>query len=65
MNEEEHGAHRRKRVGEVVLLRSTSELAQILMLSSGKKLSVEVTEISNFVKTGGQKTAQKATEHKT
>jgi hypothetical protein len=39
--------------------------ASILMLSSGEKLSVEVTEISNFAETGAEQTAQKETAHKT
>jgi len=41
------------------------EHRRISILSSGEKLSMEVTEISNFVKTGAQQTSQKATEHKT
>jgi len=48
MSDEEHATHRHKRLGEVVLLRSTAELAQVLLLSSGEKLWVKVTDLSKL-----------------
>ena len=48
MSDEEHATHRHKRLGEVLLLRSTAELAQVLLLSSGEKLWVRVTDLSKL-----------------
>ena len=46
MKDGEHATHKHKRLGEVVLLRSTSELAQVLTFTTREKLWVKLTDLS-------------------
>jgi hypothetical protein len=46
MNESEHATHRHKRLGEVVMLRSTAELAQVFILGSSERLWVKLTDLN-------------------
>jgi hypothetical protein len=52
MSDGECATHRHKRLGEVVLLRSTAELAQVSLLSSGEKLWVKATDLSKLADSG-------------
>lgn len=54
MNEGEHATHRHKRLGEVVLLRSTAELAQISILGTSEKLWVKLTDLDALSKNGSK-----------
>jgi len=58
MNDGEHATHRHKRLGEVVLLRSTSELAQILTLS-GEKFWVKLTDLTEVTENAGKDSPSK------
>jgi hypothetical protein len=52
MKNGEQTTHRHKRLGAVVLLRSTAELAQVLLPASGERLWVKVSELSDLTHNG-------------
>ena len=54
MNDRRSPTHRHKRVGDVVLLRSTAELAEVLTSTSGERFWVKLTELTELVDSGDQ-----------
>jgi hypothetical protein len=57
--------HRHKRMGEVVLLQSTAELAQVSTSSGGEKLWVKLTDLSELANDGMQDAPPKKRRRKT
>jgi len=54
MNDRRSPTHRHKRVGDVVMLRSTAELAEVLTSTSGERFWVKLTELTELVDSGDQ-----------
>jgi len=54
MNDRRSPTHRHKRVGDVVLLRSTAELAEVLTSTSGERFWVKLTELTELADSGDQ-----------
>jgi len=52
MSDSRGPTHRHKRIGDVVILRSTEELAEILTSATGERFWVKLTELTQLADSG-------------